>query len=176
MIRTFLRTFRVPSVLALGLVTLSAFAIASDVQAAVRLRASIAPTCATTSSLKYADIFAEGNIAVMGSYNCRGAFIFNISNPDAPTLANWYNPGANQQFLEAIVVGNRGYFGSGNGKLEQVEEAVALGLLQHFGARHVLYRDGQPMDDTLRVDALDQGEAPLFVATLWFQRNRLHLD
>ena len=115
MIRTFLRTFRVPSVLALGLVTLSAFAIASDVQAAVRLRASIAPACATTSSLKYADIFAEGNIAVMGSYNCRGAFIFNISNPDAPTLANWYNPGANQQFLEAIVVGNRGYFGSGNG-------------------------------------------------------------
>ena len=29
-------------------------------------------------------------------------------------LSSWYNPGANQQFLEAIVVGNRGYFGSGN--------------------------------------------------------------
>lgn len=81
----------------------------------IKLRSSIAPGCATTSTLKYADIYADGNIAVMGSYNCRGAFIFDISNPDAPVLRNWYNPGANQQFLEAIVVGNRGYFGSGNG-------------------------------------------------------------
>ena len=81
----------------------------------VRLRAQITPTCATSSNLKFADIYAEGNIAVQGSYNCRGAFIYDISNPDAPVLANWYNPGANQQFLEAIVVGNRGYFGSGNG-------------------------------------------------------------
>ena len=80
----------------------------------IRLRSQIAPTCATTSSLKFADIYADGNLAVMGSYNCRGAFIINISNPDAPVLASWYNPGANQQFLEAIVIGNRGYFGSGN--------------------------------------------------------------
>ncbi len=50
----------------------------------------------------------------MGSYNCRGVFIYDITNPDAPVLANWYNPGANQQFLEAIVIGNRGYFGSGS--------------------------------------------------------------
>lgn len=81
----------------------------------VRLRSQITPTCATTSSLKFADIFAEGNIAVMGSYNCRGAFIFDISDPGSPTLANWYNPGANQQFLEAIILNGRGYFGSGNG-------------------------------------------------------------
>ena len=80
----------------------------------IKLRSQISPGCATTSALKFADIFADGNIAVMGSYNCRGAFIFNISNPDAPMLSSWYNPGANQQFLEAIVVGNRGYFGSGN--------------------------------------------------------------
>ena len=80
----------------------------------IKLRSQISPGCATTSALKYADIYADGNIAVMGSYNCRGAFIFNISNPDAPVLSSWYNPGANQQFLEAIVVGNRGYFGSGN--------------------------------------------------------------
>src|SRR5205823_8651618 len=32
-----------------------------------------------------------------------------------PALASWYNPGNNQQFLEAIVIGTRGYFGSGNG-------------------------------------------------------------
>src|SRR5215211_2895214 len=81
----------------------------------VRLRSQITPNCGSSSNLKYADIFAEGNIAVQGSYNCRGAFIYDITNPDAPILANWYNPGANQQFLEAIVVGNRGYFGSGNG-------------------------------------------------------------
>ncbi len=82
----------------------------------VRLRSEITPNCSSGSSRwKFADIYADGNIAVQGSYNCRGAFIYDISNPDAPTLASWYNPGANQQFLEAIVVGNRGYFGSGNG-------------------------------------------------------------
>jgi hypothetical protein len=81
----------------------------------VRLRSQITPTCANNGNLKFADIYADGNIAVQGSYNCRGAFIYDVSNPDAPTLSAWYNPGANQQFLEAIVVGNRGYFGSGNG-------------------------------------------------------------
>ena len=79
-----------------------------------KLRSSINPGCATTSALKFSDIYADGNIAVMGSYNCRGVFIFNISNPDAPVLSSWYNPGANLQFLEAIVIGNRGYFGTGN--------------------------------------------------------------
>ncbi len=88
----------------------------SDVSArAIKLRSQLSPGCATTSTLKYADVYADGNLAVLGSYNCRGAFIFNISNPDAPVLASWYNPGANQQFLEAIVIGNRAYFGSGNG-------------------------------------------------------------
>lgn len=81
----------------------------------VRLRSQITPNCGSTSNLKFADIFADGNIAVQGSYNCRGAFIYDITNPDAPVLASWYNPGANQQFLEAVVIGNRGYFGSGNG-------------------------------------------------------------
>src|SRR5215204_3075792 len=79
----------------------------------VRLRSQITPNCGNSSNLQYADIYADGNIAVQGSYNCRGAFIYDISNPDAPTLASWYNPGSNQQFLEAIVIGNRGYFGSG---------------------------------------------------------------
>lgn len=82
----------------------------------IRLRSQITPPCDSSgSNLKYADIYADGNIAVQGSYTCRGAFIYNVSNPDAPVLASWYNPGNNQQFLEAIVVGNRGYFGSGNG-------------------------------------------------------------
>lgn len=79
----------------------------------VRLRSNIVPNCGSSSALKFADIYAEGNIAVMGSYNCRGVFIFDISNPDQPVLASWYNPSPNQQFLEAIVVNGKGYFGSG---------------------------------------------------------------
>jgi len=81
----------------------------------VRLRAQITPNCGNNSNLKFADIYADGNIAVQGSFICRGAFIYDISNPDAPVLSAWYNPGANLQFLEAVVIGNRGYFGSGNG-------------------------------------------------------------
>ncbi len=82
----------------------------------VRLRSQINPTCDSGgSNLKFADIYADGNIAVQGSYACRGAFVYDVSNPDAPVLSSWYNPGNNQQFLEAVVIGNRGYFGSGNG-------------------------------------------------------------
>lgn len=82
----------------------------------VRLRAQITPQCESGSSkIKFADIYADGNIAVLGSYQCRGAFIFDVSNPDNPVLAAHYNPTPSQQFLEAIVIGNRGYFGSGNG-------------------------------------------------------------
>ncbi|MEJ7860068.1 MAG: FG-GAP-like repeat-containing protein [Pyrinomonadaceae bacterium] len=84
----------------------------------VRLRSQITPDCQASfgnPKWKFADIYADGNIAVQGSYNCRGAFIYDISNPDAPKLSAWYNPGNNQQFLEAIVVGTRGYFGSGSG-------------------------------------------------------------
>ncbi|HEY0048443.1 MAG TPA: hypothetical protein VGB68_04100, partial [Pyrinomonadaceae bacterium] len=99
----------------IGLFVLLAGLSANVAAQKVRLRAQITPNCGSNSNLKFSDIYADGNIAVQGSYNCRGAFIYNVSNPDAPTLSAWYNPGANQQFLEAIVVGNRGYFGSGNG-------------------------------------------------------------
>ncbi len=84
----------------------------------VRLRSQITPNCTqvrSSAGWKFADIYADGNLAVQGSYGCNGAFIYDITNPDAPTLLAHYNPGNNQQFLEAIVVGNRGYFGSGNG-------------------------------------------------------------
>jgi hypothetical protein len=94
------------------------FVFAGSVSAQkVRLRSQMTPACTSVSgaNLKYADVYADGNIAVQGSYGCRGVFIYDISNPDAPVLASWYNPGANLQFLEAIVIGNRGYFGSGLG-------------------------------------------------------------
>ncbi|MGI8813473.1 MAG: FG-GAP-like repeat-containing protein [Pyrinomonadaceae bacterium] len=84
----------------------------------VRLRAQITPQCTqvrASAGWKFADLYGDGNIAVQGSYGCNGAFIYDISNPDSPILAAYYNPGGNQQFLEAIVVGNRGYFGSGFG-------------------------------------------------------------
>ena len=86
----------------------------------VRLRSKITPACTEVrtgagAGIKYSDLYGDGNIAVQGSYNCNGVFIYDISNPAAPVLASWYNPGNNQQFLEAIVIGNRGYFGSGIG-------------------------------------------------------------
>jgi hypothetical protein len=82
----------------------------------IRLRANINPACTTTvTNAKFADIYADGNIAVQGTYGCTGVFIYDISNPNAPVVASRYNPGNNLQFLEAIVIGNRGYFGSGNG-------------------------------------------------------------
>jgi hypothetical protein len=80
----------------------------------VKLRGQLNPTCSGTQTTKFADIYADGNIAVMGSYSCRGVFIMDVSNPEAPVLRSHYNPGANLQFLEAIVIGNRGYFGTGN--------------------------------------------------------------
>lgn len=84
----------------------------------VSLRGQITPTCTSGGAgqnSKFADIYAEGNIAVQGSYGCTGAFIYNVSNPAAPTLSSWYNPGNDEQFLEAIIVNGRGYFGSGSG-------------------------------------------------------------
>lgn len=85
----------------------------------LRLRSQSTPPCAAISggsaSAKFADLYGDGSIAVLGTYYCRGGFIYDISNVEAPILASWYNPGNNQQFLEAIVIGNRAYFGSGNG-------------------------------------------------------------
>jgi len=89
--------------------------VSLSVSAQIKIRSQVTPTCTSSGNSKFADIYADGNIAVMGSFACRGVWIYDVSNPDAPVLSSWYNPGANQQFLEAIVLGNRGYFGSGNG-------------------------------------------------------------
>lgn len=87
----------------------------------LRLRSQISPDCAETNNiisgqfLKFADIYADGNIAVQGGFECSGAFIYDITDPDHPVLASRYNPGNTGAFIEAIVIGNRGYFGSGYG-------------------------------------------------------------
>lgn len=80
------------------------------------LRANITPACEPTSGYypwKFADIYANGNVAVQGTYNCRGVFIYDLTDPDNPVIASHYNPSPQQAFLEATVIGNRGYFGSG---------------------------------------------------------------
>ena len=107
--------FPVRSIVAAAAFILLSFSVGSAQH--VHLRSQLNPPCPSGagSNLKFADIFAEGNTAVQGSYGCRGAFIYDITNPAAPVLASWYNPGNSQQFLEAVIVGNRGYFGSGNG-------------------------------------------------------------
>ncbi len=141
----------------------------------VKLRSKITPTCATTSSLKFSDIYADGNIAVMGSYNCRGVFIFDVSDPDAPVLSSWYNPAPNSQFLEAIVIGNRGYFGSGGGTegvhivdlsnpasptlLGKVNATIGGGhntihemmVFDHEGARYLLENSNSTATTTLKI-------------------------
>jgi len=104
-------------VFAASLLLTVSFSFQVDAQK-VRLRSQIVPNCTqvrASTGWKFSDLFGDGNIAVQGSYGCNGAFIYDISNPDAPVLASVYNPGNNQQFLEAIVIGNRGYFGSGTG-------------------------------------------------------------
>jgi len=116
----------------------------------VRLRSQITPNCTSNqgANLKFADIFADGNIAVQGSYGCTGAFIYDITNPDAPVLASWYNPSPSQQFLEAVVVGNRGYFGSGTGNggvhivdLTNPRSPVLLGVVDstHGNAHNLIH-------------------------------------
>ncbi len=88
---------------------------AADAQS-VRLRSQINPACkivSGSSNLKFADIYADGNTAVQGTFNCRGVFIYDLTDPDSPVVASHYNPAPEQAFIEAIVIGNRGYFGSG---------------------------------------------------------------
>ena len=81
----------------------------------ITLRGNVNPSTITSSQWKYSDLYGDGNIAVLGSYNDRGVFIFDITDPDHPVLASRYNPGNNQQMLEALVRNGIGYFGSGNG-------------------------------------------------------------
>jgi hypothetical protein len=79
----------------------------------ITLRGRVSPST-IANTWRYSDLYAEGNIAVLGTYNARGAYIFDISNPDNPVLASWYNPTPAQQMLEAVVRNGIGYFGSGN--------------------------------------------------------------
>ena len=164
------------------------FSFEADAQR-VRLRSQANPVCTqvrATTGWKFADIFAEGNIAVQGGYGCNGAFIYDMTNPDAPILANVYNPGNNQQFLEAIVVGGRGYFGSGIGSggvhivdLSNPYSPVLLGtvdsthgngyntihemmVVQQNGATYLIENSNATSDKPVRIIDVTLPSAPQF--------------
>ncbi|MCA1589811.1 MAG: hypothetical protein LC734_05340, partial [Acidobacteria bacterium] len=60
-----------------ALVVVLTFCLDSPIAAQrVRLRSNINPPCATEQNSKFADIYGDGNIAVQGSYSCRGVFIY----------------------------------------------------------------------------------------------------
>ena len=105
---------------------ISTILIANAQAQKVRLRSQVTPVCTQNNDIisnefvKFADVYADGNIAVLGGFECSGVFIFDITDRDHPILASRYNPGGSATsnagaFIEAIVVGNRGYFGSGYG-------------------------------------------------------------
>lgn len=84
----------------------------------VRLRSHVDPQCVTGGLnppyWKFSDIGGDGNVAVQGSTSCSGVFIYDLSNPDNIVLASHFDPVPNTvRFTEAVVVGNRGYFGTG---------------------------------------------------------------
>lgn len=61
---------------------------------------------------RYADLWAEGNYAYMGSYNGTGVMIIDISNPSAPKMVGYYNPTEGGRFQDVIVINGIGYFSS----------------------------------------------------------------
>jgi choice-of-anchor B domain-containing protein len=78
----------------------------------MRLRANANPFPAHH---RYANVWGDGNYAYVGSYNATGVLIFDISNPDAPTLAaNYTDPGFDAGMEDVEVQSGVGYFASNN--------------------------------------------------------------
>ena len=84
-------------------------AIASAQGVHVTLRSNPSPRAANA----YADVVASGNYAYLSTAGGTGVYIYDVSNPDAPTLVSHY-PGGSK--MEGIQVSNEvGYFGSDSG-------------------------------------------------------------
>ena len=81
-------------------------------QAHITLRANIAPSAAHR---RFADIWAEGNYAYMGSDVGSGVLIFDVSNPDLPVLVANYAPANSGDMEDPKVQNGIGYFASNNG-------------------------------------------------------------
>ncbi len=108
---------RVSLIATCGLVAIQ-ICVLSAYSQKVRLRSHVDPPCTTSGAnpavWKFADIGGDGNVAVQGSTACTGIFIYDISDPDNIVLASHYDPFPGElHFTEAIVKGNRGYFGTG---------------------------------------------------------------
>lgn len=103
----------------MGVLLIAGFFYGDSHAQKIRLRSQIKPNCQVTPPYRpwefFGDISASENVAVHGGYGCYGAFIYDISNPDAPVLAKWFRPHPKVHFHEIFVAGNRGYLGSSNG-------------------------------------------------------------
>jgi hypothetical protein len=106
-------TVRPPSSLVLVFLlqlALASFAVAQGVH--VTLRSNPDPYPAYQS---YAGVWGDGNYAYIGSERRTGVLIYDITNPDVPALAAYYNP-PNSLDVEDIKVANGiGYFASNMG-------------------------------------------------------------
>lgn len=87
-------------------------------QAQLRLVGQLDPF---PGSNRYADVWAEGRYAYLGSYfsgdpndGGGGVMIVDIANPAAPRLVGHYNPAQGGRFQDVIVTGGIGYFSSEN--------------------------------------------------------------
>src|SRR5205085_8389747 len=81
-------------------------------QAHITLRANIAPSAAHR---RFADVWAEGNYAYLGSDVGSGVLIFDISNPDSPVLVANYAPANSGDMEDPKVHDAIGFFASNNG-------------------------------------------------------------
>ena len=59
---------------------------------------------------RYSDVWGEGNIAYIGSFNGSGVALIDISNPSNPVLASQYLPASGGQFKDLRVRNGVGYF------------------------------------------------------------------
>src|SRR5436190_1527691 len=149
----------------------------------VRLRSQITPACDSgASNLRFADIFADGNIAVQGGYACRGAFIYDITNPAAPVFKWEINP-VDTVWVHAMHIrGNRMYLSGWGGKIEiydisnlATQAPALIGAIAGDTNNHstwtsedgnYLYSCRELVDGDLRVYDVRDPAAPLLVRSI----------
>lgn len=102
--------------LLISLAGITRFAAAADFN--VNLVSQFNPLPGNNSK-RYADVWAEGNYAYIGSSTGAGVFIIDISVPSAPALVYHYDPkrsdGTGELFQDIQVKNGIGYFASHNG-------------------------------------------------------------
>ena len=91
----------------------------SVVAPATGLRADTIPQVAQFDPFegggRYGDVWGEGNVALLGSFQGSGVAIIDISNPASPFLASHYNPAGGGQFKDVKSQNGIGFFASDNG-------------------------------------------------------------